>query len=94
MSERNRIDDIDTANRIIAELDDVIAWIFTGNPNHAITCDGNRLVRTATGWCDWETHQAWVNHANAEFDSIMAQSLGVPTAIVQAMAADPWLPKG
>lgn len=94
MNERDRIEDIDAANRVIAELDNLIAWIFTGNPNHAVTCDGNRLVKTSTGWSDWETHQTWVNHASAEFDNMIAQGLDVPTSIVQAMGADPWLSKG
>lgn len=91
--ERGEIEDIDVANRVIAELREVIAWVFTGNPRHAVTCDGRRLVATSIGWRDWDDEMARLAGQAAEMDDMLAQHLGVPVSVLNAMGGDPWLAK-
>lgn len=91
--EREEIKDIDVANAVIRELREVIAWVFTGNPRHAITCDGRRLISTARGWQDWDNEMALLAREAAEMDAMQARHLGVPLSVLNAMGGDPWLSK-
>lgn len=87
MTDEERIAQLE---REVAELREVIAWVFTGDPHKAVKGDGTRIAYTGYSWVPWESYVEHVQSMTAEFDGMQAQHLGVPECVVRGMVGDLW----